>query len=122
MSAEAGDLAGTLPPDMQPEYGCHELAACEDACSDQQSCQLCQESATSQARMLYRSATRCVQRECYPVPDGGPAPCTFGNGTPSADCTTCLDDAIKMSGSCGADTTYCGACYTQYAACEADLP
>jgi hypothetical protein len=124
LSASMGDdMAGMLPPDLQPAYGCHELAACEDACTDAASCMLCTESATMMARTLYRTATRCVQRECYPVPDGGPAPCSFnGGGTPSADCTACLTDSIKMSGSCGADTTYCGACYTQYAACEANTP
>ncbi len=123
MSAAAStDMAGTLPPDMQPEYGCHALAACEDSCTDQASCALCQESATSMARMLYRAATRCVQKECYPVPDGGPAPCSFGNGTPSTDCNNCLNDSLMMSGTCGTDTTYCGTCYAQYAACEANTP
>ncbi|HXU67880.1 MAG TPA: hypothetical protein VN947_01060 [Polyangia bacterium] len=116
-----GDMAMTLPPDMQPAYGCHALAACEDACTDQASCTLCQQSATKQARQLYQAASRCVRNECFPHPDGGPAPCTFSGGTPSADCTACQDDSIKMAGTC-TETTYCGTCYSQYAACEADLP
>jgi len=116
------DLAMTLPPDMQPAYGCHALAACLDACTDQTSCGLCIQSSTSQARMLYQAATRCVRRECYPHPDGGPAPCMQGGGTPTPQCTACTGDAIKPTGSCGADTMYCGTCYSQYSACEADLP
>jgi hypothetical protein len=125
MSAAAGgstDLGMTLPPDMQPAYGCHALAACVDACTDQASCGLCVASATQQARMLYNTASRCVRRECFPHPDGGAAPCTNGGGTPSAGCTQCQDDSIKMTGTCGADTTYCGTCYAAYAACEADTP
>ena len=117
-----GDLAMTLPPDMQPAYGCHALAGCLDACTDQTSCGLCLASATMQARTLYQAASRCVRRECFPHPDGGPAPCSNGGGTPSQDCTTCQNDSIKMAGSCGSDTLYCGTCYSQYSACEADLP
>lgn len=124
MSAASGggtDLAMTLPPDMQPAYGCHALDACLNACTDKASCSLCQMSATPQALKLYQAASRCVSRLCFPHPDAGPAPCTFGGGTPSADCTACQDDSIKMAGTC-TETTYCGSCYTQYAACEADLP
>lgn len=123
MSASAGhDAAMSLPPDMQPAYGCNALSNCLDACTDQASCTLCIASSTSQAKMLYQAASRCVRALCYPHPDGGPAPCTQGGGTPSADCTTCQDDSIKMQGSCGSDTNYCGKCYTQYAACLADKP
>ena len=123
MAAPPGsDLAMTLPPDMQPAYGCHALAACFDACTDQASCGLCIQSATSNARTLYLAVSRCVRRQCYPHPDGGPAPCTQGGGTPSAECTACLDDTIKATGSCGSDTMYCGTCYSEYSACEADLP
>ena len=124
MSASAGggaDMSMMLSPDLQPAYGCHDLAACEDACTDQTSCTLCVQSSTSHARQLYQAAARCVRSECFPHADGGPAPCTFGGGTPSADCTACQADSIKMTGTC-TETTYCGACYTQYAACEADLP
>ena len=120
-----GDLAMTLPPDMQPAYGCHALDGCLNACTDQASCGLCIQSATPAARKLYQQAQRCVTNLCYPHADAGPAPCTGGQGgggTPSADCTACQDDSIKMSGTCGADTKYCGTCYTQYAACVADLP
>jgi len=125
MSAAAGgggDLAMTLPPDMQPAYGCHALAGCLDACTDQASCGLCLQSATMPARQLYQTLSRCVRRECFPHPDGGPAPCTNGGGTPSPQCTMCQDDSIKMTGSCGGDTMYCGTCYSAYSACEADLP
>jgi hypothetical protein len=123
MAAPPGsDLAMTLPPDMQPAYGCHALAACLDACTDQASCGLCIQSSTSQARTLYQAASRCVRRECFPHPDGGAAPCMQGGGTPTPQCTACQDDAIKPTGSCGADTMYCGTCYSQYSACEADLP
>jgi len=123
LSASASDMSGTLPADMQPAYGCHALAACRAACSptDQTCGSNCSASSTMQARTLYQAVQRCVRRECYPVPDGGPAPCTFG-GTPSAACTTCLADTIKATGSCGADTTYCGTCYMAYSACESDLP
>jgi hypothetical protein len=123
MSATAsGDAGMTLPPDMQPAYGCHALSGCEDACTDQQSCLLCIQSATSNARKLYQAETRCIRSECFPHPDGGAAPCAQGGGTPSAQCTQCQDDSIKMTGSCGADTTYCGTCYAAYSACQADLP
>ncbi|MGZ3425212.1 MAG: hypothetical protein ACXVCV_01125 [Polyangia bacterium] len=123
LSAVAGsDMASTLPPDMQPAYGCHALAACVDACTDQTSCSLCISSSTAAARQLYQTLTRCVRRICYPHPDGGPAPCVQGGGTQPPECTTCQDDSIKMTGSCGADTTYCGTCYSAYAACEASTP
>jgi hypothetical protein len=121
-NGDGADLAMTLPPDMQPAYGCHALAGCIDACTDQASCSLCIQSSTQHAGMLYQTLTRCVRRECFPHPDGGPAPCTNGGGTPSAECTACQSDSIKMSGTCGADTTYCGTCYTQYSACQADTP
>jgi hypothetical protein len=123
LSASASSDAGmSLPPDMQPAYGCHALSGCEDACTDQTSCLLCIQSATKNAQMLYQAETRCIRRLCFPHPDGGAAPCAQGGGTPSAQCTQCEDDSIKMTGSCGADTTYCGSCYAAYSACEADLP
>lgn len=123
LSAAANSDAGmSLPPDMQPAYGCHALAGCLDSCTDQASCGLCIQSATSHARMLYQKVSRCVRGECFPHPDGGAAPCMQGGGTPSAECTQCQDDSIKMSGSCGADTMYCGTCYSAYSSCEADLP
>ena len=112
----------TLPPDMQPAYGCHALDGCLNACTDQASCNLCIQSATTMAKQLYQAATRCVRKICFPHPDGGPAPCVQGGGTQPPECTTCQDDSLKMTGSCGADTTYCGTCYAQYSACEADLP
>jgi hypothetical protein len=117
-----GDLAMTLPADMQPAYGCHALLACRNACSDQTSCNLCLQSATQQALGLYGMLRNCIRRTCNPHPDGGPAPCTNGGGTPSPQCTMCQDDTIKMTGSCGSDTMYCGACYSSYSACEANLP
>jgi hypothetical protein len=124
MSAAAGsDLAMTLPADMQPAYGCHALLACLNACgTDQTACNLCLQSATMQGLGLYGTMRNCVRRTCNPHPDGGPAPCTNGAGTPSPECTMCRADAIKMTGSCGSDTMYCGACYSQYSACEANLP
>ncbi len=121
-AATSSDAGVTLPPDMQPAYGCHALAGCLDTCTDQTSCNLCNQSSTSQARMLYQAVSRCVRRTCYPRPDGGSAPCMQGGGTPSAECTACQNDSIKMSGSCGTDTMYCGACYSAYSACEANLP
>ena len=46
LSAAAGsDMTMTLPPDMQPAYGCHALAGCLAACSDQTTCGLCIQSA-----------------------------------------------------------------------------
>jgi len=123
MAAPPGsDLAMTLPPDMQPAYGCHALSGCLDACTDQASCGLCIQSATMQARTLYQALSRCVRRQCFPHPDGGPAPCAQGGGTPSPQCTMCQDDSIKATGSCGADTVNCGTCYMQNSACQADLP
>jgi hypothetical protein len=123
LSAAAGsDLASTLPPDMQPAYGCHALDACLNACTDQASCGLCISSSTTAARQLYQAVTRCVRKTCYPQPDGGAAPCNQGGGTQPPACTTCQDDSLKMAGSCGADTLYCGTCYSAYAACEASLP
>jgi hypothetical protein len=115
-------MAMSLPADMQPAYGCHSLAACINAATDQTSFNLCVSSSTMMAKQLYNAATRCVRKICFPHPDGGPAPCVQGGGTQPPACTTCQDDSIKMTGSCGADTMYCGSCYSQYAACEADLP
>ena len=116
-------MAMTLPPDMQPAYGCHALAACLDACTDQTSCTPLptERDHPGEEALPGRHRAAC-RRECFPHPDGGPAPCTQGGGTPSAECTACQADSIKMTGTCGADTTYCGTCYSQYAACEADLP
>jgi hypothetical protein len=123
MSASAGNDAGmTLPPDMLPAYGCNALNTCLDACTDQTSCTLCIQSATSNARTLYSAVSRCVRRLCFPHPDGGAAPCTNGGGTPSTECNQCQDDSLKMTGSCGSDTTYCGQCYAAYSACLADKP
>ena len=116
------DLAMTLPPDMQPAYGCHDLLACIASCTSNSCITACNQSATAHARMLDQAIRRCIRNECYPVPDAGAAPCTFGGGTPTPACTMCQADSIKTSGSCGSDTTYCGTCYTEYAACEADLP
>jgi hypothetical protein len=117
-----GDLAMTLPPDMQPAYGCHALLACLNACgTDPKTCNLCQQSATKQALQLAMMLRSCVRRTCNPHPDSGPAPCTNG-GTPSPECTMCEADSIKMTGSCGTDTMYCGTCYSAYSACEANLP
>jgi hypothetical protein len=126
MSAGAGSDAGmTLPPDMLPAYGCNALNSCLDACTDQASCQLCLQSSTQQARMLYQAASRCVRQACYPHADAGMAPCSNGGGgggTPSAECMTCTTDVLMMAGSCGADTKYCGSCYAQYQACLNDKP
>ena len=124
MSASAsGDAGMTLPPDMQPAYGCHALSGCVDSLHRPDELPLCaSQSATKNAQMLYQAETRCVRKLCFPHPDGGAAPCSQGGGTPSAQCTQCEDDSIKMTGSCGADTTYCGSCYAAYSACQADLP
>lgn len=124
MSAAAGsDMASVVAPDMQPAYGCHALEACVAACNGNQTCVgACVQSATPQALTLGQAVTRCIRRECFPVPDGGPAPCTKGGGTPSPQCTMCQADVIKPTGSCGGDTMYCGTCYSAYAACQADLP
>lgn len=123
MSAAAGsDLAMTLPPDMQPAYGCHALTACLATCTSQSCFQLCAQSSTTQALMLYQALRSCERKECYPHPDAGPAPCTQGGGNPTPQCTMCLGDVIKATGSCGSDTMYCGTCYSQYSACEANLP
>jgi hypothetical protein len=121
-ASSSTDLAASGPIDMSPAYGCHALAACLDACTDQASCTLCIQSATTMARSLYNTVSKCVRRTCFPHPDGGPAPCTQGGGTQPPECTTCQDDSIKMTGSCGADTLYCGACYSAYATCEANTP
>ena len=124
MSAAAGsDMTSVVPPDMQPAYGCHALEACIAACNGSQTCiGACAQSATTQALTLAQALSRCVRRECFPHPDGGPAPCMSGGGTPSAQCTMCENDSIKAAGSCGADTVYCGSCYTAYSACEANTP
>ena len=88
LSAAANSDAGmSLPPDMQPAYGATRSAGCLDSCTDQASCGLCIQSATSHARMLYQKVSRCVRGECFPHPDGGAAPCMQGGGTPSAECT-----------------------------------
>ena len=122
LAAPSGsDLGMTLPRDMQPAYGCHALAACRAACTGNSCAAMCNQSATSHARGLYQQVTHCVRNECFPSGDGGTAPCTQ-TGPPSQQCTTCQSDSLKMSGTCGGDTTYCGACATEYAACEADLP
>jgi len=124
LSASAGnDMSSTLPGDMQPAYGCHALEACVTACAGNQTCiGTCAQSSTMQAITLANAMTRCRRRQCNPVPDGGPAPCTNGGGTPSPECLTCQQDVFKATGTCGADTTYCGGCYMQYTACQADLP
>ncbi|HEX9101897.1 MAG TPA: hypothetical protein VF997_06820 [Polyangia bacterium] len=116
------DLAMTLPADMQPAYGCHALAACVAGCTTQACFALCAQSSTMQALTMYQALRSCERKECYPHPDAGPAPCTQGGGTPTPQCTMCLGDVIKATGSCGADTTYCGTCYMQYSACQANLP
>ncbi len=122
MSASAGqDAAMSLPPDMLPAYGCNSLNACIDGCSSQSCYLTCYQSATSQAQMLYQAAARCVRQLCAPKGDAGTGPCS-GGGTPTPECTQCQDDSIKMQGSCGSDTTYCGKCYAQYSACIANKP
>ena len=121
-AAASSDMTMSLPPDMQPAYGCHALAACINAATDQASFNLCVSSSTSNAKQLYQAVTRCVRKICYPHPDAGPAPCVQGGGTQPPECTTCVNDSIKMTGSCGADTMYCGSCYSQFSACEANLP
>ena len=121
-AAASGDMPMSLPPDMQPAYGCHALAACLQACTDQTSCGLCIQSSTTMAKQLYQAVTRCVRKLCFPHPDGGPAPCVQGGGTQPPECATCEGDSLKMTGSCGGDTMYCGTCYSQFSACEANLP
>jgi hypothetical protein len=123
LSAAAGsDLSMTLPPDMQPAYGCHALDACISACTSNTCAGQCAASSTMNAQMLYFALRGCQRRECFPVPDGGPAPCMKGGGTPTPACTMCQADILKMAGTCNGDTMYCGACYSQYSACQADLP
>ncbi len=121
MSASAGDLAMTVPPDMLPAYGCHALTACVATCMDQTCIQNCGAAATSQAKTLYNAVRSCVRRVCNPHPDAGPAPCS-GGGTPSAQCTQCRNDVLKMTGTCGADTMWCGQCYAEYSACQNNTP
>jgi hypothetical protein len=111
-AAAASDMAAATGADMQPAYGCHALEACVSACTSQTCLQTCQASATSKAKMLAQSLSRCLRTACYPHPDGGTAPCTNGGGTPSAACTQCLNDSVKMG----------GACYAASSACSADLP
>lgn len=117
------DLAMSLPADMQPAYGCHALRSCLIACNGDTTCfNNCVASSTMMAQQLYLTALRCQRKVCNPHPDGGPAPCVQGGGAQPPECTTCRADVFKMTGSCGADTMYCGFCYSQYAACEANTP
>ncbi len=123
MSAPPGsDLSMTLPPDMQPAYGCHALAACVATCTSTSCFTTCAQSSTTQAVQLYQALRSCIRKECNPHPDAGPAPCTNGGGNPSPQCQMCMADVVKATGSCGADTMYCGTCYSQYSACQANLP
>ena len=124
LSAGGEDMSMTLAPDMSPALGCHGLELCIAACTagDTTCLNNCVQSATQMAIMLASNVRRCERRTCNPVPDGGPAPCMNGGGAPTPQCTMCQTDVFKMSGTCGADTTYCGACYTQYQACQANLP
>lgn len=124
LSASAQDLAASGPVDLGPLNGCKGLAACIDACTSFTCVNTCRQSATTSAQQLYVKLAGCERNVCYPHPDAGPAPCSGGGGgTPSAQCTMCLDDVVKMTGTCqGGQPGWCGACYTQYQTCMADTP
>jgi hypothetical protein len=124
LSAAAGsDLSMTLPPDMQPAYGCNALFACLSACTSFSCQQTCIASSTTMARSLYQKLRTCVRNECAPKGDAGTGPCSgAGGGNPTPQCTMCEDDSLKPAGSCGADTMYCGTCNAQYMACTANTP
>ena len=124
LSASAGnDMSSTLPGDMQPAYGCHALEACITACAGNPTCiGNCAQSSTMQALTLASAMTP------LPAPGVQPGPrrrtrALYQRGRhPLATCLTCQQDVFKATGTCGADTMYCGTCYMQYTACQADLP
>lgn len=126
LSASAGsasDLAAGNGLDLSAAQGCHSVASCVTGCSGNQACvQACIQSATSHGRSLYFKLVQCVRAACYPHPDSGAEPCTQnGGGAPSPACTMCVKDAEAMASSCTGQP-HCGACYSQYSACQSDLP
>lgn len=122
LSAAASDLS-TSAADLAPLKGCKSLAACIDGCSDFGCANSCRSGSTQMAQVLYFQVLGCVRRVCYPHPDGGAAPCSQGGGGSGA-CAQCQKDVIAQPGSCtgGGEPSWCGACASQYAACEADTP
>jgi hypothetical protein len=108
--------------DMSVLTGCHGLAMCIGACNGNTTCDMtCRADATTKAKQLYKSLRDCRQATCYPQ-DGGTGPCMTGVA-PSANCMLCLKDADTAPGMCASGmTSWCGACYSEFSACAADLP
>lgn len=101
--------------------GCRSFIACLASCNFADPCvTACGADVTNHGFVLYQSLERCQNRECNTLPDGSSMYVCAGLPQ-SAECIACMNDSIKMPGTC-TDATHCGACYGQYTMCESSRP
>jgi hypothetical protein len=117
------DLAMATNDDLSMMTGCHGLQACLAGCKGNVACDMaCRVNATTEAKRLYRALITCHVSVCDGPPDAGTGPCFAG--TPmSTTCKLCISDSNMMSGMCAqGQPSWCGACYSEYAACQTNTP